>query len=116
MDSAQCIEFTELSSTQAVPKLISSLVVSVGKFKAVNALVQCGPVIVYKCYPLHLQCLFSDAMTRGAFSFIESLYNWPHCLQDQAFLVLGTLILSILSKIFNPNRGKESLFSACAVQ
>lgn len=42
MDSAQCIEFTELSGAQAVPKLISSLVVSVGKFKAVNAMVQCG--------------------------------------------------------------------------
>lgn len=42
MDSAQCIEFTELSGAQAVPKLISSLVVSVGKFKAVNAVVQCG--------------------------------------------------------------------------
>lgn len=39
MDSAQGIEFTELSGAQAVPKLVSSLLVSVGKPKAVSALV-----------------------------------------------------------------------------
>lgn len=39
MDSAQGVEFTERSGAQAVPKLVSSLVVSVGKSTAVNALV-----------------------------------------------------------------------------
>lgn len=51
MDSAQCIEFTELSGAQAVPKLVSSLVVSVGKSKVVNALVYRSPSACFETLP-----------------------------------------------------------------
>lgn len=43
MDSAQGVEFTVLGGAQAVPDLVSSLVVPVGTSKAVNALVGWGP-------------------------------------------------------------------------
>lgn len=42
--SAQRVELTELSGAQAVPKVVSSLVVSVGKSRVVNALVHPGPI------------------------------------------------------------------------
>lgn len=73
--SAQCVELTELSAAQAVPKVVSSLVVSVGKPKVINALLHPGPISLFgNAAPSNCQCLLS-IVTRGALSFIEKLQN-----------------------------------------
>lgn len=58
--SAQCVELTELSGAQTVPKVVSSLVVSVGKSRVVNALVDPGPISLFgNVTPFNRQCLLS---------------------------------------------------------
>lgn len=73
MGSAQCVELTELSGAQTVPKVVSSLVVSVGKPTAVNALVHPSPISLFgNVTPFDCYCLL-NTMTRGALSFTEKL-------------------------------------------
>lgn len=58
---AQCVELTELSGAQAVPKVVSSLVVSVGKPTVVNALLHPGPISLFgNVTPFNCQRLLRD--------------------------------------------------------